>query len=273
MQGRRRPRAKEQRERPADRARVAELARSRRRAAPRTPSRSSRTRSRLHSPVDGTACCLAELQAKVSSSRSREVASPPYLQQSPDVTSPPRLPNESYLFRYAAACCLGDPRCPRRTPSCTEPSTRSASATSGTRSSEQTAIRSARRRRGRFVRRRDRLMETLVGAGLMPVDRTVRKSLERLDPYALRKEALDRRLSPSEMWSCQWTGSPGEACDTNVAPRFPMAAVTFKSVPSPMTTENVTNRTVKAPLKTGQNAAPGGISRPQLALRGTSLEH
>ena len=40
-----------------------------------------------------------------------------------------------------------------------------------------------------------------------------------------------------------------------------------------MTTENVTNRTVKAPLKTGQNAAPGGISRPQLALRGTSLEH
>ena len=29
-------------------------------------------------------------------------------------------------------------------------------------------------------------------------------------------------------------------------------------------------RTVKAPLKTGQNAAPGGISRPQLALRGTT---
>ena len=53
--------------------------------------------------------------------------------------------------------------------------------------------------RGRFVRRRDRLMETFVGAGLMPVDRIVRKSLERLDPYALRKEALDRRLSPSEI--------------------------------------------------------------------------
>ena len=51
-----------------------------------------------------------------------------------------------------------------------------------------------------------------------------------------------------------------------------MAVVTFKSVLSPMTTENVTNRTVKAPPKTGQNAAPGGISRPQLALRGTSLE-
>ena len=30
--------------------------------------------------------------------------------------------------------------------------------------------------------------------------------------------------------------------------------------------------TVKALPKTGQNAAPGGISRPQLALRGTSLE-
>ena len=36
--------------------------------------------------------------------------------------------------------------------------------------------------------------------------------------------------------------------------------------------ENITNRTVKAPPKAGQNAAPGGISRPQLALRGTSLE-
>ena len=33
----------------------------------------------------------------------------------------------------------------------------------------------------------------------MPVDRIVRKSLEQLDPYALRKEALDRRLSPSEI--------------------------------------------------------------------------
>ena len=32
-----------------------------------------------------------------------------------------------------------------------------------------------------------------------PVDRIVRKSFERLDPYALRKEALDRRLSPSEI--------------------------------------------------------------------------
>ena len=28
--------------------------------------------------------------------------------------------------------------------------------------------------------------------------------------------------------------------------------------------ENITNRTVKAPPKTGQNAAPGGISRPQI---------
>ena len=64
---------------------------------------------------------------------------------------------------------------------------------------ERRDARSARRRRGRFVRRRDRLMETLIGAGLMPVDRIVRKSLERLDPYALRKEALDRRLSPSEI--------------------------------------------------------------------------
>ena len=37
--------------------------------------------------------------------------------------------------------------------------------------------------------------------------------------------------------------------------------------------ENITNRTVKAPPKTGQNAAPGGISRPQLALRRTTWHY
>ena len=48
---------------------------------------------------------------------------------------------------------------------------------------------------------------------------------------------------------------------------LPLVYPEWKTAPaSPMTTENVTNRTVKAPPKTGQNAAPGGISRPQLAL-------
>ena len=63
-------------------------------------------------------------------------------------------------------------------------------------------------------------------------------------------------------------GIPRSVEERNDVLVYTSEPVTFKSVPSPMTTENVTNRTVKAPPKTGQNAAPGGISRPQLALRG-----
>ena len=59
--------------------------------------------------------------------------------------------------------------------------------------------RGQRRRRSRFVRRRDRLMEVLVRAGLMPEDEKARKALEALDPYWLRREALDRRLEPGEI--------------------------------------------------------------------------
>ena len=40
----------------------------------------------------------------------------------------------------------------------------------------------------------------------MPVDRIVRKSLERLDPYALRKEALDPRRPPRELAGFRETG-------------------------------------------------------------------
>ena len=59
--------------------------------------------------------------------------------------------------------------------------------------------RGQRRRRSRFVRRRDRLMEVLVRAGLMPEDEKAQKALEALDPYWLRREALDRRLKPGEI--------------------------------------------------------------------------
>ncbi len=59
--------------------------------------------------------------------------------------------------------------------------------------------RGQRRRRKRSKRRRDRLMETLVHAGLMPTDSDLRKSLERLDPYWLRWKALDHRLRPCEV--------------------------------------------------------------------------
>ena len=59
--------------------------------------------------------------------------------------------------------------------------------------------RGQRRRRQRFTRRRDRLMDELVRAGLMPEDKRERKALEKLDPYFLRKEALDRKLEPGEI--------------------------------------------------------------------------
>ena len=59
--------------------------------------------------------------------------------------------------------------------------------------------RSARKRRDRFVRRQKRLMDALAGAGLMPDDAPARKELEKLDPYCLRAEALDRRLEPHEI--------------------------------------------------------------------------
>lgn len=61
------------------------------------------------------------------------------------------------------------------------------------------AARSMRKRRDRFLRRRDRLMETLIEHGLMPVDKTERKDLEKLDPYWLRAAALRRRLELPEI--------------------------------------------------------------------------
>lgn len=56
--------------------------------------------------------------------------------------------------------------------------------------------RSARRRRDRFVDRRNRLLRALVRHGLMPADPVERKTLEALDPYELRAKGLDERLHP-----------------------------------------------------------------------------
>jgi CRISPR-associated endonuclease Csn1 len=49
--------------------------------------------------------------------------------------------------------------------------------------------RGARKRRDRFVQRRDDLIAALVRHGLMPNDKAARKQLEALDPYGLRKTA------------------------------------------------------------------------------------
>jgi CRISPR-associated endonuclease Csn1 len=59
--------------------------------------------------------------------------------------------------------------------------------------------RAARRRRDRFIQRRDWLMMLLVRHGLMPEDREARKSLEALDPYALRGRALETPVEPFEI--------------------------------------------------------------------------
>lgn len=54
--------------------------------------------------------------------------------------------------------------------------------------------RSARRRRDRYLRRRLRLLETLVEAGLMPADPAERKAIATLDPYEVRARALDEKV-------------------------------------------------------------------------------
>lgn len=64
---------------------------------------------------------------------------------------------------------------------------------------DRRAARAMRRRRDRFLRRQKRLMETLIEAGLMPAEIADRKTLEKIDPYWLRAEALDRRLSLHEL--------------------------------------------------------------------------
>ncbi|MDR3507158.1 MAG: type II CRISPR RNA-guided endonuclease Cas9 [Caulobacteraceae bacterium] len=59
--------------------------------------------------------------------------------------------------------------------------------------------RAARRRRDRFVQRRDWLMTLLIRHELMPGEEADRKALEHLDPYAIRGRALDEILTPHEI--------------------------------------------------------------------------
>ena len=59
--------------------------------------------------------------------------------------------------------------------------------------------RGQRRRRDRYLKRRDDLMKALVECGLMPLDKDERKTLVRLDPYRLRARALDYPLEPYEL--------------------------------------------------------------------------
>ena len=59
--------------------------------------------------------------------------------------------------------------------------------------------RGMRKRRDRFVMRRETLMNRLIKYGLMPKDEAERKKQEKHNPYALRARALDEKLSPYEL--------------------------------------------------------------------------
>lgn len=59
--------------------------------------------------------------------------------------------------------------------------------------------RQMRRHRDRRLKRKARLMATLVRFQLMPRDQHERKSLERIDPYKLRKKGLERALTAYEL--------------------------------------------------------------------------
>ena len=67
---------------------------------------------------------------------------------------------------------------------------------------ERRLARGQRRRRDRYLKRREKLLSALVEYGLMPQDENERKAIANdnlLDPYELRARALDYPLSPFEL--------------------------------------------------------------------------
>lgn len=58
--------------------------------------------------------------------------------------------------------------------------------------------RSMRRRRDRLLKRKARMMRTLIEHGFFPKEELQRKQLEKLNPYELRAKGLDQKLSPEE---------------------------------------------------------------------------
>lgn len=58
--------------------------------------------------------------------------------------------------------------------------------------------RAMRRRRDRLLKRKSRMLRTLVEYGFFSPDAAIRKQLELLDPYALRARGLDAALKPEE---------------------------------------------------------------------------
>lgn len=60
------------------------------------------------------------------------------------------------------------------------------------------AARAMRRRRDRLLKRKARMMRTLIGHGFFPKDDAARKALETISPYGLRAKGLDEALKPEE---------------------------------------------------------------------------
>lgn len=63
---------------------------------------------------------------------------------------------------------------------------------------ERRGPRQMRRRRDRYLKRRDRFMQALIDCGLMPKDEAERKALVTENPYLLRQRGLDHALSLAE---------------------------------------------------------------------------
>jgi CRISPR-associated endonuclease Csn1 len=58
--------------------------------------------------------------------------------------------------------------------------------------------RAVRRRRDRLLKRKARMMRSLIEHNFFPKDEIQRKALETLDPYSLRAKGLDDALTPAE---------------------------------------------------------------------------
>jgi len=59
--------------------------------------------------------------------------------------------------------------------------------------------RAMRRNRDRYLQRRQALLNALTRFALMPADEAARRAIAERDPWALRAEALTRRLAPEEL--------------------------------------------------------------------------
>ena len=78
--------------------------------------------------------------------------------------------------------------------------------------------RAMRRRRDRLLKRRARMMSTLIAHGFFPKDLAERKALETLNPYTLRAKGLDAVLTPAEFGRGCFISTSGEVLKVTAKP-------------------------------------------------------